>query len=125
MPGSRLWLFSGILQVIIGYFLLADTLEGRMTIALLLSIFFAMDGVAKISLALLMRPLARSGWMIFSGVTSLLLAMIVWAGWPDTALWMPGLLLGINLVFGGWSLLYISLHHKSRTWNTIDQADGR
>jgi uncharacterized membrane protein HdeD (DUF308 family) len=114
MPGSRLWLFSGILQVVIGYFLVADPMEGRITITLLLSLFFAMDGLAKISLAFLMRPLARWGWMIFSGITSLFLAIIVWAGWPENALWVPGLLLGINLVFAGWSLLYISLHHKSQ-----------
>jgi uncharacterized membrane protein HdeD (DUF308 family) len=72
-----------------------------------------MDGVAKISLAFILRPLAHWGWMIFSGLTSLFLAILIWAGWPETALWVPGLLLGINLIFGGWSLLYISFNHKS------------
>lgn len=114
MPGFGLWLFSGILQIIIGYFLVADPMEGRMTLTLLLSVFFAMDGLAKVSLAIMLRPLARWGWMIFSGLTSLFLAILVWAGWPGTALWVPGLLLGINLIFAGWSLLYISLHHKAQ-----------
>ncbi|QWF69759.1 HdeD family acid-resistance protein [Methylomonas paludis] len=114
MPGFGLWLFSGVLQIIIGYFLVADPTEGRMTLTLLLSIFFAMDGLAKVSLAVMLRPLARWGWTIFSGLTSLFLAIIVWAGWPGTAVWIPGLLLGINLIFAGWSLLYISLHHKSQ-----------
>jgi len=113
MPGSRLWLFSGILQIVIGYFFVADPLEGRMTLALLLSLFFAMDGVAKLYLALMFRPLARWGWMIFSGLASLLMAVIVWAGWPETAIWVPGLLLGINLIFTGWALLSISLQHKT------------
>jgi uncharacterized membrane protein HdeD (DUF308 family) len=113
MPGFGLWLFSGILQIIIGYFLVADPLEGILTITLLLSVFFTMDGVAKISLAFILRPLAHWGWMIFSGLTSLFLAILIWAGWPETALWVPGLLLGINLIFGGWSLLYISFNHKS------------
>jgi uncharacterized membrane protein HdeD (DUF308 family) len=113
MPGFGLWLFSGILQIIFGYFLVADPMEGRMTLTLLLSVFFSMDGLAKVSLAVMLRPLARWGWMVFSGITSLLLAMIVWAGWPETALWVPGLLLGINLIFTGWTLLYISLHHKA------------
>jgi uncharacterized membrane protein HdeD (DUF308 family) len=113
MPGSRLWLFSGILQIVIGYFFVADPLEGRMTLALLLSLFFAMDGVAKIYLALMFRPLARWGWLIFCGLASLLMAVIVWAGWPGTALWVPGLLLGINLIFTGWALLSISLQYKS------------
>jgi uncharacterized membrane protein HdeD (DUF308 family) len=116
MPGFGLWLFSGILQIIFGYFLVADPTEGRMTLTLLLTLFFVMDGLIKISLAVLLRPLARWGWMIFSGLSSLCLAIIiiVWAGWPGAALWVPGLLLGINLIFAGWSILYISLHHKSQ-----------
>jgi uncharacterized membrane protein HdeD (DUF308 family) len=113
MPGFGLWLFSGILQIIIGYFLV-DPIEGRMTLTLLLSVFFAMDGLAKVSLAVMLRPLAHWGWMIFSGLTSLFLAIIIWAGWPGTALWVPGLLLGINLIIAGWALLYISMHHKSQ-----------
>lgn len=114
MPGFGFWLFAGILQIIIGYFLVADPMEGSMSLTLLLSVFFAMDGLAKISLALMLRPLQRWGWMFFSGFTSLILAIIVWAGWPSTAFWLPGLLLGFNLIFAGWSLLYISLHHKSK-----------
>jgi uncharacterized membrane protein HdeD (DUF308 family) len=113
MPGAWVWLFSGIFQIVIGYFFVADPLEGRMTLALLLSLFFAMDGVAKIYLALLFRPLARWGWMIFSGLASLLMAVIVWAGWPGTASWVPGLLLGVNLIFSGWALLSLSLQHKA------------
>ena len=113
MPGSMVWLLSGILQIVIGYFFVADPLEGRLTVGLLLSLFFAMDGVAKIYLALLFRSLARWGWLLFSGLASLLMAVIVWAGWPETALWVPGLLLGINLIFTGWALLSISLQHNS------------
>ncbi len=113
MPGFGLWLFSGILQVVIGYFLVTDTLEGIMTLTLLLTVFFAIEGLSKIYLAFMMRPLERWGGMFFSGLTTLLLAIIVWVGWPGTALWVMGLLLGINMIFAGWSLLNISLYHKS------------
>lgn len=84
-----------------------------MTITMLVTLFFAMDGIAKIYLAFMIRPLARWGWVFFSGFTSLFLAIIVWIGWPETALWLLGLLLGINMIFLGWSLLNISLHHKN------------
>ncbi|WP_347989569.1 DUF308 domain-containing protein [Methylomonas sp. AM2-LC] len=113
LPGARLWIFSAIIQIIIGYFFVTDPLDGRMTLAVLLGLYFAMDGMAKIYLALMFRPLASWGWLIFSGIASLLMLIIVWAGWPGTALWVPGLLLGINLIFTGWSLLSISLQHKS------------
>ena len=61
----------------------------------------------------MLRPQTYWGWMVFNGLTSLILAVFVCVGWPETALWLPGLLLGINLIFAGWSLFYISLHHKS------------
>jgi uncharacterized membrane protein HdeD (DUF308 family) len=114
MPGFGLWLFIGLLQVVIGYFLVADTTEGVMTLTLLLTLFFALEGIAKIYLAFMMRPLAQWGWILFSGFTALLLAIVVWVGWPETALWVLGLLLGINMIFLGGSLLGISLQHKTQ-----------
>ena len=113
MPGFSLWLFTGGLQIVLGYFLLAEPVIGTMTVTLFLTIFFAMQGIANIYLAFMMRQLNRWGWVLLSGFTSLLLAIIVWAGWPGTGTWLLGLLLGINMIFAGWSLLYISLHHKS------------
>lgn len=68
----------------------------------------------KIYMSLMMRPLVRWGWVFFSGVTALVLTIIVWTGWSGTALWVLGLLLGINMIFLGWSLLSINLHHKTQ-----------
>ncbi|RKZ64069.1 MAG: HdeD family acid-resistance protein, partial [Gammaproteobacteria bacterium] len=112
MPGFNLWFFIGLLQAGIGYFLVTEPSEGAMTLTMLLTVFFAMEGIAKISLAFMMRPLARWNWVMFSGATSLLLAIIILMGWPGTALWALGLLVGINMIFLGWTLLNISLHHK-------------
>jgi len=76
-------------------------------------VFFAMEGIANIFLAFMMRPLVRWRWVFFSGLTALLLTIIVWVGWPGTTLWVLGLLLGFNMIFLGWSLLNISLHHNA------------
>ena len=112
MPGFGLWLFMGILQFIIGYLFLAQPLQGILTLTLLMALFFALEGIAKISFALMMRPLAHWGLVLFSGITALILAMVVWMGWPGTSEWLLGLLFGINMLFGGWSLVNISLRHK-------------
>jgi len=113
MPGFSLWFSIGLLQAFIGYFLVTEPTQGSLTITLLFTMFFAIEGLIKISFALLMRPLPHWGLMLFSGITALLLAIVVWAGWPQTGLWVLGLLLGINMVFVGWSLIQISLHHKN------------
>jgi uncharacterized membrane protein HdeD (DUF308 family) len=112
MPGFGWWLFMGILQLLIGYLFLAQPLEGILTLTLLMTLFFALEGLAKISFAIMMRPLAHWGYVLFSGLTALILAMVVWMGWPGTADWLLGLFFGINLFFGGWSLFNISLRYK-------------
>jgi uncharacterized membrane protein HdeD (DUF308 family) len=112
MPGFGLWLFMGLLQAIIGYLFLTQPLDGMLTLTMLMALFFAFEGIAKISFALMMRPLAHWGFVLFSGVTALILAVVVWVGWPGTADWLLGLFFGINMFFGGWSLVNISLRHK-------------
>jgi uncharacterized membrane protein HdeD (DUF308 family) len=112
MPGFGLWLFMGILQSVLGYLFLAQPLEGIMTITMLMALFFALEGAAKIYFALMMRPLAHWGYVLFSGTTALILAVIVWMGWPGTAEWLLGLFFGINMLFGGWALVSISLRYK-------------
>ena len=113
MSGFWLWLFMGILQTIAGYLFIARPAVGILTITLLMTLFFAFEGLAKISLAFMIRPLANWGFMLFSGITALVFALIIATSWQETAPWLLGLLLGINMVFLGWSLVKISLHHKS------------
>ncbi|MEQ1637226.1 MAG: DUF308 domain-containing protein [Methylococcales bacterium] len=112
MPGFSLWLFIGALQVILGYWFLTQPLSGVFTVTLLMTLFFAFEGIAKISLALMMRPLANWGFILFSGATALIFALVIWLGWPGTAEWLLGLFLGINMLLLGWSMVKISLHHK-------------
>lgn len=114
MPGFGWWLFMGILQVVVGYLFITRPVAGALTLTVLITVFFALEGVAKISLALMMRPLANWGFILFSGVTALVFALIIWISWSETAHWLLGLFLGINMVFLGWSLVKISLHHKAQ-----------
>lgn len=114
MPGFGWWLFMGILQVLVGYLFITKPVAGALTLTMLMTVFFALEGVAKISLALMMRPLANWGLILFSGVTALVFALIIWVSWSESTHWLLGLFLGINMVFLGWSLVKISLHHKAQ-----------
>jgi len=114
MPGFGWWLFMGVLQVIVGYLFITKPVAGALTLTMLMTVFFALEGVAKISLALMMRPLAHWGFILFSGITALVFALIIWISWSESAQWLLGLFLGINMVFLGWSLVKISLHHKAQ-----------
>jgi uncharacterized membrane protein HdeD (DUF308 family) len=112
MPGFGLWLFIGVLQLILGYWFITQPMSGVFTVTLLMTLFFAFEGIAKISFAFMMRPLANWGFMLFSGFTALVFALVIWIGWPGSAEWLLGLFLGINMLLLGWSMVKMSLHHK-------------
>jgi len=114
MPGFGWWLFMGVLQVLVGLLFITKPVAGALTLTMLMTVFFALEGVAKISLAVMMRPLANWGFILFSGFTALIFALIIWFSWSESAHWLLGLFLGINMVFLGWSLVKISLHHKAQ-----------
>jgi uncharacterized membrane protein HdeD (DUF308 family) len=112
MPGFGSWLFMGILQAVVGYLFISQPAAGVFTLTLLITLFFALEGIAKISLAFMMRPLPSWGLILFGGITSLVFAMIISVSWSETSQWLLGLFLGINMIFLGSSLVKISLRHK-------------
>ncbi|WP_394754061.1 HdeD family acid-resistance protein [Crenothrix sp.] len=113
MPGFGLWLVLGILQIIVGYLLIVDPIAGVMTITMMMTLFFALEGAIKIYWAFMLRPLPNWNFVLFSGVTALLFAFIILAFWSETAHWLLGLFVGINMIILGWSIVKMSLSHKS------------
>ena len=60
--------------------------------------------------------------MLVSGIIDLILAAIILTGLPGTAAWALGLLMGINLIFGGWALVAMALHARTRSPGTVSPA---
>jgi uncharacterized membrane protein HdeD (DUF308 family) len=106
-PGFWWSLLSGILGVAAGIVLLIWPISGALSLTLLLSAFFIVEGVVSIMYAIDHRNqlTGRWGWMLVSGIVDLILAGIIIAGLPGTAAWALGLLVGINLVFGGTAMI--------------------
>jgi uncharacterized membrane protein HdeD (DUF308 family) len=106
--GGRAWaVVGGVVQVIAGALVVAFPLTGTVTLTLVLAAFFLAQGVLKIIRALQHRALPAWGWLMFDGVLSLVLGLLIGLGWPSTAVWALGLLVGINLLFSGVSTLLI------------------
>jgi uncharacterized membrane protein HdeD (DUF308 family) len=114
-PGFWWSLVSAVLGVVAGVVLLAWPLSGALSLTLILTVFLVLEGVVSILYALEhKRELSgRWGMMLFSGVVDLFLAGIIFAGLPGTAAWAIGLLVGINLVFGGSALIAMALHARN------------
>lgn len=107
-PGNFATLVNGILSLIVGVLLLAYPLGGVLTLTLLLTVFFLIEGVFKIAFSISFKEYLNWGWLLLSGVLALVLAGIIWSGWPGSALWVLGLLVGINMIFFGASLLSLA-----------------
>ena len=114
-PGFWWSLISAALGVFVGGMLLAQPVSGAFSLTLVVIAFFIIEGVASIMFALEhKRELSgRWGWMLVSGIVDLILAMFVFAGLPSAAAWAIGLLVGINMVFGGSALIAMALHARN------------
>jgi uncharacterized membrane protein HdeD (DUF308 family) len=114
-PGFWWSLISAALGVVVGGWLLAQPVSGAVSLTILLVAFFIIEGVVTIMFALdHKRELSgRWGWMLVSGIVDLVLAAVILSGLPGTAIWAIGLLVGINMVFGGMALIAMALHARN------------
>jgi uncharacterized membrane protein HdeD (DUF308 family) len=108
VPHFWLQLISVVLSVIIGVLLLRHPGAGLLTITLLLIVFFMVEGISKLIFALTIRPFPNWGWVLASGIVGILLSFYLWASLPITAIWLLGVLLGIQLICEGAALGYLA-----------------
>jgi uncharacterized membrane protein HdeD (DUF308 family) len=111
MPGFWWSLISAALAVIAGIVLLSRPLQGVLTLTIVVGAYFLAEGVTTIMYALEHRRelSERWSWMLVTGILDILIAGIIIAGLPGSAEWAIGLLVGINLLFGGASLIGVAL----------------
>jgi uncharacterized membrane protein HdeD (DUF308 family) len=110
-PGFWWSLLSALLAIGLGVILIVRPVQGTLTLTLALGAYFAAEGVVTILYALLHRrqPSIRWGWLVASGILDLAVAALIIAGLPGSATWALGLLVGIDLVFGGFALIRMAL----------------
>ena len=111
MPGFWWSLISAALAVLAGLVLLAQPVQGTLTLTIVVGVYFLAEGVATIMYALEHRRelSERWSWLLIAGIMDLLIAAVIITGLPGSALWAVGLLVGINLLFGGASLIGMAL----------------
>jgi len=102
-------LLSSILYIIAGVLIILNPVVGTLTLTLVLAMFFLINGFVKLVRGLQHRATGVWGWMTADGVISLLLGGLILARWPSTAVWAIGLLVGIDFVVSGASMLMLAL----------------
>jgi uncharacterized membrane protein HdeD (DUF308 family) len=113
--GVRRWrgflvtLLSALLSLAVGTLLLFYPVPGVLSLTLLVGVFLLAGGALKILLSLRLRPLAGWSWLLFAGVLAVLLGVLILWLWPSAAAWVPGVLVGADLVFSGWWMFLLAL----------------
>ena len=110
-PGFWWALLSAVIAIAAGIILIRWPINGSLSLTLVLIAFFVVEGIATLMYAFDHRAQlsGRWGWMLASGIVDLILAGIIFAGLPESATWALGLLVGINMLFGGTAMIGMAL----------------
>lgn len=106
--GFWMHMLAGILYVVFGFLLVEHPLASAAFFTLMLAAGLLIGGLFRILIALMER-FHGWGWVLVNGLISLVLGVMIWRGWPDTALWVIGLFVGIDMLFAGWSWVMTAL----------------
>ena len=107
-----------LLTFVVGIWLILEPHNGSITLTLVLGIYFLVMGLTRIAVALLGRGRRNAGWVGISGVCGLIIGILVLAKFPSSADWAIGLLVGIDLIFAGWTLISVAAVGKELSRGT-------
>jgi uncharacterized membrane protein HdeD (DUF308 family) len=111
-PGWQgfLWeLLVGILYAVAGAYLAFFPFTGLITLAIVLAVLFIAEGIFEVIQAFRVRPHEGWGFLLLSGLAALAVGVLITLSLPSSAEWALGLLAGINLIFSGWSYVFLAL----------------
>ena len=97
-----------LLTFVVGLWLILEPHNGTLTLTLVLGIYFLLMGLTRVTVAFLGRGRPNAVWIGLSGICGLIIGILVLAKFPSSADWAIGLLIGIDLIFAGWSLISVA-----------------
>jgi uncharacterized membrane protein HdeD (DUF308 family) len=106
--GFLLGLLVGLLYLAAGVMLWVNPIRGVIALTAFLAAVLIVDGAFRCALAFRIRPMPSWAWVLIGGILSIVLGIMIWLQLPSSALWVLGLLLGVNLVFSGLTFLMLS-----------------
>jgi uncharacterized membrane protein HdeD (DUF308 family) len=108
--GSFLWrLLIGAVYILGGIYLAFNPGLALESLTLAMAVMFLFEGVMETIVFFQLRNLPGSGWVLFDGLVTLLLAYLIWRPWPGSSIWAIGTILGINLITSGFTRLMYSV----------------
>jgi uncharacterized membrane protein HdeD (DUF308 family) len=109
------WLLSGLLYGVAGALVFKEPLVAVSALTIVVAAAMVIAGCLRIATGIRERPHGGSGWIVASGVMTLLVGLVIALGWPLNAPWLLGLFLAIDLVFQGAAALALGLALRQRS----------
>jgi uncharacterized membrane protein HdeD (DUF308 family) len=109
-----LWVVLGALYIVAGLLTFENPLLAAGILTLMLGIFLVLSGFLRIFLAMQMKEGTPWGWVVLSGVITVLLGGMIIAQWPYSSVYVLGIFLGIDLLFAGFGWISMGLALKNR-----------
>src|ERR1700756_3360400 len=107
--GAFFWrLLVGCAYLIAGVYLLMHPKLSLVSLTLALAVLFLVEAVFHIVTYFQLRSAPGSGWLLFDGIVTFILAVMIWKSWPASAVWALGTIVGINLLMSGFTRLMYS-----------------
>lgn len=102
----------GILYLVTSFLMMVNPVEGAAGLTLLMAAFFLSGGLFRVLFSLSER-FPGWGWTLLNGVITILMGLIIWRQFPESALWVIGMLVGIELLFCGWAWIMLAVTARS------------
>jgi uncharacterized membrane protein HdeD (DUF308 family) len=111
--GGRVWeIIIGLIYLFTGFYLILHPLDALLALTLILACYLFFEAIVEFIQYFQLRPRHGASWLIVDGVITLILAIMIWRAWPASSVWVIGTLVGISMIFSGFSRLMLSLAAK-------------
>lgn len=99
----------GILYIIAGGIIIYDPILASEAITALIAWVLIFIGIARIMMTIELRHAKGWGWLLFAGVTAIILGILILLQWPYSGLWVLGMFIGIELLVNGWAYILMAI----------------
>lgn len=116
VPGERMWnLLAAFVYLIAGVFMVWQTGVTLLMLTLVIGVAILLGGLLRLAVAFSVRSEAGSVWRFFNAIISLLLGGLIMWTWPECSAWLIGTIIAVEMIFSGWTLIFLALSPKSES----------
>ena len=98
-----------VLYIMGGGLVIHDPILASAIITALIAWILIIIGITRLIMAIVLRHAAGWGWLVFAGLTAIVLGVLILMQWPYSALWIIGMFIAIELIVNGWTYIFMAM----------------